>query len=102
LAEKVSLIQDENMKRILKWLGIVLGALLGLIVIAMVAFYFKGSAMVSRKYTITPENIPIPTDAASIARGGHFVKAICADCHTDDLSGKKLLDAPFATVYTAT
>jgi mono/diheme cytochrome c family protein len=89
------------MKVFLKWLGIVLGALLGLLLVVMAVFYFKGGAMLSRTYTITPETITIPTDAASMERGKHFVQAICADCHADDLSGKKLLDAPFATVYSA-
>jgi mono/diheme cytochrome c family protein len=89
------------MKKFFKWLGIVLGVLLGLIVIALAVFYFKGNAMSKRTYTIAPENIPIPTDAASIERGRHFAQAICADCHTDDLSGKLLLEAPFAKIYSA-
>ena len=89
------------MKKFLKWLGIVLGVLLGLIVIALAVFYFKGNAMGKRTYVIAPENITVPTDAASIENGRHFVQAICADCHTDDLSGKVLLDAPFGTIYSA-
>lgn len=89
------------MKKSLKWLGIVLGALLGLIVIVLAVFYFKGHAMLSRTYTITPENITIPTDAASIERGKHFVQAICSDCHIADLSGQDFLDTPFATIHSA-
>lgn len=89
------------MKSFLKWLGIVLGTLLGFIVIILAVFYFKGNAMVSRRYTIAPENVTIPTDAASLERGRHFVQAICADCHTADLSGKLLIDAPFAKIYSA-
>lgn len=89
------------MKKFFKWLGIVLGTLLGLLVIALAVFYFKGNARVSQTYNIAPENITIPTDAASIARGKHFVQAICTGCHTADLSGQLLLDAPFAKVYSA-
>jgi mono/diheme cytochrome c family protein len=89
------------MKKFLKWAGRVLLVLLGVIVIAMVVFYFKGEAMGKRAYAIAPENIPIPTDPASIERGRHFVHAICADCHTDDLSGKAMINAPFATIYSA-
>jgi mono/diheme cytochrome c family protein len=89
------------MKKILKWLGIVLGTLLGLIVIVLAVLYFKGQGMLSQVHTVTPENISIPTDAASIERGKHFVQAICEDCHTADLSGRKLLEAPFATIYSA-
>jgi mono/diheme cytochrome c family protein len=89
------------MKKFFKWFRIALGVLLGLIVIALIIFYFKGSAMLNQTFTIPPETITIPTDTASIERGKHFVKAICAECHADDLSGKKLLDAPFATIYSA-
>lgn len=77
-----------RMRVFLKWLGIVLGALLGLLVIVLGVLYFKGSAMLNRTYTITPENIAIPTDAASIERGRHFVKTICTDCHGADLAGR--------------
>ena len=89
------------MKKFLKWLGIVLSALLGFVVIVLAVFYFKGSAALGRTHTIAPESISIPSDAASIARGEHFVKAICVDCHSADLSGKMLLDAPFAKIYSA-
>jgi mono/diheme cytochrome c family protein len=85
----------------LKWLGIVLAVLLGLLVIVLAVFYFKGSTLLSRAYTIAPDNITIPTDAASIQRGKHFVQAICTDCHATDLSGKMFLSAPFATIYSA-
>lgn len=89
------------MKKFFKWLGIVLGALVGLLLIVLAVFYFKGNAALSQSYNIPPENIPIPTDAASIARGRHFVQAICIGCHTADLSGQVMIDAPFATIYSA-
>lgn len=89
------------MKKILKWFGIVIGVLLGIILLTLGVFYFKGNALVSRKFDIPAENISIPTDAASIERGRHFVQIICTDCHAPDLSGKLLLDAPFAKVYSA-
>lgn len=89
------------MKQFLKWFGIVLGVLLGLLIINLAVFYFKGNAMVSRKYDIPAENIVIPTDATSRARGKHFVQAICTGCHTADLSGQLLIDAPFAKIYSA-
>ena len=88
------------MKKVLKWFGITMGILLGLVVITLAFFYFKGNAMVSRTYDIPAENIPIPTDAASLARGKHFVQAICTGCHGADLSGQVMLQAPFATVYS--
>ncbi len=89
------------MKKVFKWIGIVLSGLLGVIVIMMVVLYFKGKAMFTRTYNIPDENIPIPTDAASIARGKHFTQAICAGCHGADLSGMNMLNAPFMIVDSA-
>jgi mono/diheme cytochrome c family protein len=89
------------MKKFLKWLGIVLGVLLAVLVVALTIFYFKGSSMVESKYTIAPENVVIPTDAASIARGKHFVQIICTGCHTSNLSGQNMINAPFASIDSA-
>jgi mono/diheme cytochrome c family protein len=89
------------MKKALKWLGITVGVLLGLIVIVLIVFYFKGSGMLHRTYNLPADNVTIPTDAASIERGSHFVHAICVECHTSDLSGKNLLTAPFGTIDSA-
>jgi mono/diheme cytochrome c family protein len=86
------------MKKILKWFGISLAVLL---VSALSVFYVKGNAMVNHTYTIAADNITIPTDAASLARGQHFVQVICSDCHTPDLSGKNMLSAPFAKIDSA-
>jgi len=89
------------MKKFFKWLGIVIGLLVVVVVILLAVFYFNGNAAVSRSYDIPAENIPIPADAASLARGKHFVQAICTGCHTADLSGQLLIDAPFAKIYSA-
>jgi cytochrome c5 len=86
------------MKRIFKWTGIGLGSLL---VIILAAFYFKGNALLTHHQNIVPENVTFPTDAASLARGKHFVDAICRDCHAADLSGKNMIKAPFATIDSA-
>ena len=59
------------MRNVLKWVGIVLGALIGLIVLAVIVLYAMGSQRLSRRYDVAAENIAIPTDAASIERGKH-------------------------------
>jgi mono/diheme cytochrome c family protein len=87
------------MKKFFKWLGIILGGLLALIVILFFGMAIKGSADIARTYNVTAENVVIPGDAASIARGGHWVKAICAGCHKADLSGDTaFFDGPFAHI----
>lgn len=90
------------MKKILKWIGIVLAGLVGLLLVAAVVLYILGSARLNRNYNIKVETIPIPTDEASIARGRHLVEALtfCKECHGQDLGGDLLVDMPgIATLY---
>ena len=75
------------MKKVFKWIGIVLGSLVGLILVLAAVFYFIGNARLSKAYEFPPDNIVIPTDAASIEYGKHRVQTMCIGCHGDDLSG---------------
>jgi mono/diheme cytochrome c family protein len=86
------------MKKFFKWLGIALGGLLGLVVIAFFILALKGNAGLNRSYDIPAEQIAIPTDAESIARGEHWVMAECIGCHGDDLSGGPFVAFPFGYV----
>jgi len=78
-------------RKILKWIGIVLGSLVGLIVLAFVTLYIIGGAKWSRirwNHDVPVETIPMPTDPTSIARGEHIATIhMCGYCHTDPLSG---------------
>lgn len=75
------------MKKILKWIGIVLGCLLGLTLLAAVILFFSGNSRLSKTYDFPPSGIVVPTDTASIEYGKHRVETLCADCHADDLGG---------------
>ena len=84
--------------KILKWAGIVLGALLGLFVLAAVAVYFMAEARLSKTYDFEVATVTIPTDEESIERGKRFATALglCIDCHGEDLAGKVVEDNPIA------
>jgi len=75
------------MKKIFKWIGIVLVSLVGLILIAALTLFLMGNARLNKTYDFPPSNLTIPTDATSIARGQHIAKALCEGCHGADLSG---------------
>jgi mono/diheme cytochrome c family protein len=79
-------------RKILKWIGIVLGGLLGLLVLSFAVLYLIGTSKWKRlhgTYDVPVESITIPTDAASIARGEHVATIrICRECHTPALSGQ--------------
>ncbi len=81
------------MKKVLKWIGIILGSLIILIIIAASILVVKANKSMKQTMDVTPENIIIPTDSASIARGEHFA-FMCAHCHGPDLEGMKWFDDP--------
>lgn len=90
------------MKKLLKWIGITLAGLLGLIVLAVAAVYAISVYRFSRTYDIQAEALAIPSDEEALARGVHLENTIlgCTDCHGDDLGGGVVLDDPgFMRLY---
>lgn len=75
------------MKKVFKWIGIVLGSLVGLILVVAFVFILMANARLNKSYDFPPSNITIPTDAASIEFGKHRVETLCVGCHGPDLSG---------------
>ncbi len=59
------------MKNVFKWIGIVLGSLIGLLFVAGLVLFLVGNGRLNKKYDFSPSNIAIPTDAASIEYGRH-------------------------------
>ena len=90
------------MKKILKWIGIVLGGLVVLVILAAVVLSFVGNARLSKTRDVQAEAITIPTDEVALARGEHLVTVICTGCHAEDLAGTPMLEDPaVGTVYAA-
>jgi len=92
------------MKRVIKWVGVALAGLVGVIVLAIAAVYAVTSSRMSKVYTFNDSQLAVPTDSASIASGQHFVQAIakCATCHGDNLAGKVFVDDPvMGRIYSA-
>jgi hypothetical protein len=91
------------MKKALRWIGIVVGSLVGLVLVGAAVLYFIGNARLNKTYDFPPSNIVIPTDAASIEYGKHWAESLCQGCHGEDLSGmEKWFDGgPLGTVDSA-
>lgn len=88
------------MKKGMKWLGLILAGLVGLLLLAGVALSIAGGARLNKTHDIQVDEIPIPNDEAALARGEFLVNTICTSCHGPDLSGAALIDEPgLATVY---
>ena len=75
------------MKKIIKIIGIVLGGLVGVLLLAGITLYFIGNARLNKTYDIPPSDLTLPTDAASIEFGRHRTETLCQGCHGTDLSG---------------
>ena len=89
------------MKTALKWIGIVLGGLLALVVVFAGVMFTIGTSRLNKTYSITPEPMAIPTDADSLARGQYIVTAYCTGCHGENLAGKVLLEDPALGYFPA-
>ena len=75
------------MKRVFRTIGLVLGSLLGIALLAGVVLYMIGNARLNKVYDLPASNITLPEDAASIEYGKHRVEILCQGCHGEDLSG---------------
>ena len=82
------------MRKILKWIGIVVGVLVGLIILAAVGLYASTGMRLNKTYNIQPEALTIPTDAAALERGKRLAAIYCTGCHGDDLSGTAFFNDP--------
>lgn len=82
------------MKKVLKWIGIVVGSLLGLAVLVVAGLYLSTEYRFNRSYSIQPETIAISTDPASLAIGEHWAEIHCRECHGPDLGGGPFFEDP--------
>ena len=62
--------------KILKWVGIVVGGLVGLIVIAATVLFFIGGSRINATYDVEVAQVSIPTDEEAVERGRHLVWSV--------------------------
>ena len=84
--------------KLVRRLGIILGALLLLIILSGATLYLLSGRSLDQDWTVTPAPLTIPGDSATLARGQHLVttRLVCVDCHGQDLGGTIVVDGmPF-------
>jgi mono/diheme cytochrome c family protein len=82
-------------RKILKWIGVGLGGLAGLLVLVSTVLFLVGTAKLNKKYEVPIEAVTVPTDAQAIERGKHFATIfLCTRCHTETLGGEVFYDIP--------
>jgi mono/diheme cytochrome c family protein len=75
------------MKRVIRIVGIVLGSLLGIVLVADVILFLIGNARLNKVYDFPASDIAVPREEAAIEYGKHRVETLCMGCHGEDLSG---------------
>jgi mono/diheme cytochrome c family protein len=79
--------------KIIKIIGLVFGTLVSFGVLFYLYASYQVDQRLATKYDVTPEELIIPNDSASIAKGKHLVDIKgCRDCHGEDLGGKVFND----------
>ena len=84
------------MRRALKWLGTIVGGLLGLLLLAFATVYLLSESRLNQTYAVQPDPLAVEISPDAVARGEHLVESIgfCQDCHGEDLAGDVTDDDP--------
>ncbi|MFZ2900341.1 MAG: c-type cytochrome [Saprospiraceae bacterium] len=90
------------MKKVFKWIGIVLGVIV--LILLIVAAWIQFTPMPS--FEVAPVAVQLPVDSLSLARGKKLVEASCVHCHMGEdgkMSGRLFTPAtdPFGEMWTS-
>ena len=81
------------LRKIFKWVGIVVGSLLGIALVAVIVIYFMAEARLTKTYDIPDETVPIPAQVTTTARTWPLTAiSFCEGCHGENLAGEVALD----------
>lgn len=82
------------MKKVLKWIGIIVGGIVGVLIVAFVAMFAIGTSRLNKTYDLQPTPVSASTDAEAVARGAYIVFTSCTGCHGEDLAGQVIFEDP--------
>jgi mono/diheme cytochrome c family protein len=90
------------MNRVFKWLGIVLGVLVGLLLVAAAGVYIQSSRILTRTHDIPLTDFSAPITDSVVAVGARLgtIRG-CNGCHEGDLGGGPFFDDPSVAVLPA-
>lgn len=90
------------MNRMVKWLGIVLGVLVGLLLVAAAGVYIQSNRILTRVHEIPLTDFSAPINDSIVSVGARLgtVRG-CNGCHAGDLGGGPFFDDPKVAVLPA-
>lgn len=91
------------MRKAFKWIGIALGGVVGLVLVAVVVLNVIGRRRAGRAPHVAETPVAIPTgDSVQLARGRHLADFLgCETCHGPGLSGKPFPTPSFLVAMAA-
>jgi mono/diheme cytochrome c family protein len=90
------------MKRILKWIGLMLGGVLGIIILSYIGVSAVSASRLNRTYEVTADfDLNVANDATSIAEGKRLYTIMCESCHGENLAGQAAADFMIGQIYIA-
>ncbi|MFL6618199.1 MAG: c-type cytochrome [Povalibacter sp.] len=90
------------MRRFLKWLGIALGAIASVALLATLYVYVASQLVISRSYEVPLIAFNAPSDRESAQKGARLTSVYgCNNCHGTDLTGSDMFDIPGIVHITA-
>lgn len=89
------------MRKVLKWIGIVVLCLIVIVVVAALLLANKYNNMAKKTYVSDPPELTLPTDSATIAHGAVIAASLCSGCHGGDFAGTPFFDEPKIAVVPA-
>ncbi|WP_421795713.1 c-type cytochrome [Haliscomenobacter sp.] len=89
------------MKKIFKWIGIVLGGLILVLTCTVFLMNATYNQRLNRTYNIQPASLKIPNDSANVAEGKKWVSNLCTHCHGEQLEGTKFFNDPALGILIA-
>jgi len=90
--------------KVLKWIGIVLGSLIVLVIAIVLVLVTVASGRMNKVYDPAVKRVAIPSDEAAIERGRYLATSVstCTGCHNSDLGGKFFFEDPtIGQIYSA-
>lgn len=92
----------KTLTKTLKWLGIIIGALLIIAVVAFVIIYNETEERLNKTYEVSLRSIELPSDSATLALGKHLsVIKGCTECHGSKFEGGFVINDPAVGVVFA-
>lgn len=88
--------------KILKWIGIILGGLIVLVILAASGMIVSTNSRFSKTYDVTPAPLSVAIADGDLAIGEHWAEMHCRACHGEDLGGNtEFFDDPSIGYYDA-